>query len=127
MDAQQYAELNSKLDLILSILQKRKRGDTQPSQALADYMELYNRIFCTKRHGNDKTGRQLNARLKEGYTLKDMEQAMVEARKEQRHVETKYKWLTPEFFTRSDKLDMYMPQEEKKEIRKFKTYEDLEQ
>ena len=122
----QYTEIITKLDLILYLLPKKKKGDTPPSQDLATFIGIYNRIFGSQRIGNAKVGRQLNARLKEGYTLKGMEQAMVEARKEQRHIESKYKWLTPEFFTRPDKLDMYMPHETKKEIKKFTTYEDLE-
>ena len=121
-----YDNIISKLDLILFILQKRKKGDVQPSQDLADFIGIYNRVFGSHRLGNAKTGRQLNARLKEGYTLKNMEQAMVEARKEQRHIETKYKWLTPEFFTRPDKLDMYIPQDTRREVKKFTTYEDME-
>jgi len=118
-----------KMDALLYEISQRlapkKKEKPAPTHELTAFMDTYNSIFGTKRNGNAKTARQLNARLKEGYTLCGMGLAMVEARKEQRHIESKYKWLTPEFFTRPDKLDMYMPMDAKKEQKKFTTYDDL--
>ena len=118
-----------KMDALLYEISQRltpkKKAKPAPTHELTAFMDTYNSIFGTKRNGNAKTARQLNARLKEGYTLCGMGLAMVEARKEQRHIESKYKWLTPEFFTRPDKLDMYMPLDAKKEQKKFTTYDDL--
>ena len=114
-------EIAQRIELLVP---KKKAEKPANTQELSAFMETYNRIFKTKRNGNAKVARQLGARLKEGYTLHGMGSAMTEARKEQRHIENNFKWLTPEFFTRPDKLDMYM-RSEIKEQKKFTTYEDM--
>lgn len=48
-----------------------------------------------------------NARLKDGYTKEDIQKAIVGASKSSYHLETNYKHLRPEFFSRADKIDMY--------------------
>ena len=125
MEETQLDRMEGCLLRIEALLAKKGRGhDAPPPAELSAFMDKYNSVFGTKKHGNAKTGRQLSARLKEGYTLQNMESAMKEAKKEKHHADAGFKWLTPEFFTRSDKLDMYMKEEEKKIVR-FKTYEDL--
>lgn len=47
-------------------------------------------------------------RLKEGYSKEDIGNAIVNACKDDYHISTGYKYLTPEFFSRQDKLDKFM-------------------
>ena len=117
-------EITQRLERIASEMPKKKEKK-EPSTDLEPFLTIYNDVFKSKRKGNAKVARQLNARIKEGYALEDMRSAMVEAKKEQRHIENNFKWLTPEFFTRPDKLDLYTKSEVKKEQRKFTTYDDL--
>lgn len=83
-------------------------------------------IFINKTFGRDfktisKAVRaKYNARIKEGYTSENIRDAMLNCKKSPHHIESNYKYCTPEFFSRSDKLDLYssvkkQPQEQPKE------------
>lgn len=78
---------------------------------------------------NDLTGRKFKmvnssvrkkyiARLKEGYTKKDIITAIRNAVKTEFHIQSKFKHLTPEFFSRADIIDKYS---DTMEIQKSKT------
>jgi len=56
---------------------------------------------------NKKVKASFLARLKEGYTKEDIVNAIRNASRDQYHIETNYKYLTPEFFSRADKLDRF--------------------
>ena len=56
----------------------------------------------------NKAKRQLKQRLKEGYSKQDVLKAIKNCAADSYHKETKLKYLTPEFITRSDKLDKYL-------------------
>jgi uncharacterized phage protein (TIGR02220 family) len=56
---------------------------------------------------NEKCKRQLRARLSEGYTKQDIIQAIINCSKDKYHIETGYKYLTLEFITRADKMEMF--------------------
>lgn len=47
------------------------------------------------------------ARLKEGYTKDQIIKAVVNACKDKNHIENGFKYLTPEFFSRPDKIEMH--------------------
>ena len=56
---------------------------------------------------NEATKKKYNARLKEGYTKDDILNAITNAVNSDYHKENGFKYLTPEFFSRADKLNMY--------------------
>ena len=56
---------------------------------------------------NDATEKKYKARLKEGYTKDDILNAIINAVNSDYHKENDFKYLTPEFFSRADKLNMY--------------------
>jgi len=56
----------------------------------------------------DKAKKQFNERLREGFTPAQMLQALKNALQDEFHIKTKFKFLTPEFFTRADKLDKFL-------------------
>lgn len=56
---------------------------------------------------DDKTEKQLNARFKEGFTYDDFKTAIVNCKKDEYHMQNP-QYLTPEFITRSDKLQKYL-------------------
>lgn len=58
--------------------------------------------------GDNKARRQFQARIKDGYKLEDFKKAIENASQDPFHMEKEYRYLTPEFFTRSDKLERYM-------------------
>lgn len=50
---------------------------------------------------------KFNARIKEGFTIEDFKQAVLNAKDDTYHKENGHRWLTPEFFTRSEKLERF--------------------
>ena len=56
---------------------------------------------------NERTKKKYNARLKEGYTKQDILDAVSNSIKSDFHKEKNFKYLTPEFFSRSETLDKY--------------------
>ena len=56
---------------------------------------------------NEPTKKKYDARLKEGYTKDDILKAISNALQSDYHKENNFKYLTPEFFSRADKLNLY--------------------
>lgn len=56
---------------------------------------------------NDNVRKKYKARLKDGYTKEDIQNAIVNACNASYHIENGKQYLTPEFFSRSDTLDKY--------------------
>lgn len=93
------------------------------------FLDRFNEV--TKREGNrrfrvldEKTKKQIRARLKEGYTIDDILTAAKHCFYNKYHQENPHH-LTPEFITRPDKLQKYLVNDEKpSEIEKY-TYDDI--
>jgi hypothetical protein len=76
-------------------------------------VEVFNLIFHKKsRVISETVRRKYRARLKEGYTKKDIVNAMKSAKKDDYHKDTGYKYCTLEFFSRPDKLDRFLNQDQ---------------
>ena len=60
-----------------------------------------------------------NARLKEGYTNKDIQSAIINASKDPFHKENNFKFLTPEYFSRASTLDLHGSKSELTKDRKI--------
>lgn len=76
-------------------------------------LEVYNLIYGTnKKIISESIRKKYRARLKEGYTKKDIVASMKSAKKDDFHKNTlpPFKHLTIEFFSRPDKLDRFMDQ-----------------
>lgn len=89
------------------------------------FIQLFNNLKGTdgKPAGyklNDKVKKQLNARIKEGYTSKDFEKAITNCKRDPYHRENGLKYLTPEFITRPDKLELYLNGSNKPKNQKLK-------
>jgi uncharacterized phage protein (TIGR02220 family) len=54
-----------------------------------------------------KAKKQIADRMKEGYTKEDLKQVLLNAKSDSYHIETKYKYITLEFVTRSDKFERF--------------------
>jgi uncharacterized phage protein (TIGR02220 family) len=76
-----------------------------------DFVKLLSFINSTLSREYKKINKAVQAkyraRLKEGYTKEDIVKAIQNASRDQYHIETNYKYLTPEFFSRADKLDRF--------------------
>jgi uncharacterized phage protein (TIGR02220 family) len=76
-----------------------------------DYLALLG--FINKTFGrrfeviNDKTKRAYKARLKDGYTKEQINDAIKNAAVSKYHKENNYQYCTPEFFSRAETIDKY--------------------
>lgn len=72
------------------------------------FIEKFNGLVNTKHKATDKVKGQFKARIKDGYTLEDMERAIKNARKNEFLMgknDSKVRYLTPSYILREDKLD----------------------
>ena len=71
-------------------------------------IKFYNETFGREiRVVNAKAKKQIAARIKEGYTKEDLMRALLNAKGDSYHIETKYKYITLEFVSRSDKFERF--------------------
>lgn len=91
------------------------KNDKNEKNIFISFSENYRKFINafnekTKRNfkGDSKSQRQFNTRLKEGYTAEQMLQALENARQEKNHIESNFRYLTPEFITRGDKLEKFL-------------------
>lgn len=73
------------------------------------FITLFNKISGREFKNLDtKAKKQLNARIKQGYTSKDFEKAITNLYNDEYHRENGYTHATPEFITREDKLVKFL-------------------
>lgn len=71
-------------------------------------MKFYNETFGRAiRVIPAKAKKQIADRMKEGYTKEDLKQVLLNAKSDSYHIETKYKYISLEFVTRSDKFERF--------------------
>lgn len=90
------------------VLINQNTGVSKKNTDFQSFIDRFNQIKGSQFRGDDKARRQFHARIKSGITIDEMIQALQNAMKDSYHIESKYKHLTPEFFTRSDKLDRFL-------------------
>jgi len=72
-------------------------------------LSVFNSILGKKtRVVPTRAKKQINAALKEGYSKEDIVRAIINASKDQHHIDSNYKYLTLEFITRADKLERFV-------------------
>jgi uncharacterized phage protein (TIGR02220 family) len=83
----------------------------QPDLMYDEYLLMVREVIGRNFKGDPQSRRQFTARTKEGYKIEDFRRAVEAAKKQQNHIDSKFKYLTPEFFTRVAKLNIYAPEE----------------
>ncbi|MBF0651086.1 conserved phage C-terminal domain-containing protein [Dysgonomonas sp. GY75] len=73
-----------------------------------DFINSFNDVKHSGYKPTVKVERQFNARIREGFTVEDMLKALRNAMATDYHKNTGFTYLTPEFFTRSDKIELYI-------------------
>lgn len=92
---------------------KNEKKEEEYNKLYVGFISSFNSIKGSKFRSTDKVRKQFYARLREGFTVDQMLEALRNAMKVKYHIDNKFTYLTPEFFTRSDKIEMYSNQEEK--------------
>ncbi len=71
-------------------------------------INFYNYTFGrTTRTLSTKAKKQIKDRMKEGYTKKDLQQALLNAKNDSYHIETNFRYITLEFISRPDKFERF--------------------
>ena len=71
-------------------------------------INFYNDTFGrTTRTISSKAKKQIKDRMKEGYTKKDLQQALLNAKNDSYHIETNFIYITLEFISRPDKFERF--------------------
>lgn len=94
-----------------------------------ELLEFFNKVTKKKsRTIPEKVKKAFIARLKDGFTKKDISLAIRNCYNDPYHIETNHKHLTLEFISRADKMDKFCNSEDRKENgktnQKFMTYDD---
>jgi uncharacterized phage protein (TIGR02220 family) len=97
-----------------NLFENKEVTDNCNGNLYVTYIRKFNEIRKTKYTAKvEKTKKQFVARLKEGFTLENMLEALKNAMQDKFHIDNSFKFLTPEFFTRSDKIEKYLNQQTK--------------
>jgi hypothetical protein len=80
-----------------------------PENLYVTYIRKFNEIRKTKYSTKvEKVKNQFVARIKQGYTVDLMLEALKNAMLDKFHIDSAFRYLTPEFFTRADKIELYL-------------------
>jgi len=91
------------LDDVLEFLNGKEK---KPRKGYESFIDKFNEVKKSKfEYKDSKAIRQYHALIKAGYTIDQMIIALQNFMKDQYHVDTGFKHLTPEFVTRSDKIE----------------------
>jgi uncharacterized phage protein (TIGR02220 family) len=86
---------------------KEGEKERNGSDAYLFFISEFNRITGKQFRGTKKDEAQYSARVKEGFTLAQFISAITNCKNDKYHIDNP-KYLTPEFITRADKLQMYL-------------------
>ena len=79
----------------------------ESKEKYADFIESVCLITGKSYRGDKKSEGAFNARIKEGYQTEDILEALENAIKQENHIKNSFRYLTPEFITRQDKIELY--------------------
>lgn len=100
-------ESNEAVNVNVNVINNNNTGDESPAIDFLKFIDYFNSFTNRKFRVTDKVKRSLIARSKI-YTKKQIIQAVQNAHKDQFHIETKFKHLTPEFILRTDKIEKFL-------------------
>lgn len=99
----------------------RSENKDEEAPDYVHYLSYLNTLTNKSYKGDKKSRTQFMARIKEGFSLSDFTKAIDNAVASPYHKENLYRWLTPTFFTRADKLDAWLNADTDKGKKKIST------
>ena len=94
-------------DLIVEAVNKDNKEGKKVSGRVAEILPMFNRVF-------DKKSRVMSAKviakykgILKIYSMEDIEKAFTNAKNDDYHKETGYKYCTPEYFSRVEQMDKW--------------------
>lgn len=101
-------------------------SSTEMENEYQQFLEIIRKHTGKNYRGDKASRKKFGARIKEGWKLDEIERAVIAACNTQWHKDSKFHHLTPEFFTRADKLDKFYAQSAPKKQAALR-WEDLEE
>ena len=95
---------------------KKEKQDSNPlndKEKFGRFLKLFNDIAKKNYRGCSKSKRLFKDRIKDGYKYEDFEKAIINLYADDYHKENSFKWATPEFILRSEKIEMYLNKQHK--------------
>ena len=93
------------------LVQEKEKEKEKEESVNVDFdllIKYYNDTFGrTIRTISSKAKKQIKDRMKEGYTKKDLQQALLNAKNDSYHIETNFRYITLEFISRPDKFERF--------------------
>ncbi len=86
---------------------KERNIDISDFDLFEDFIDSCNLILGKNFKQTKNYRTKFEARIKDGYTQGEILGALENAKKQTYHIETNFKYLTPEFITRPDKIELY--------------------
>jgi uncharacterized phage protein (TIGR02220 family) len=83
-------------------------GLSKKNNSYEEFIQMVNRTLDSQFRGDAKSKKSFTARMKDGYTIEQIEIALNAAMQMDIHRQSDFAYLTPEFITRQDKLEMYI-------------------
>ena len=83
-------------------------GLSKKNNSYEEFIQMVNRTLDSQFRGDAKSKKSFTARMKDGYTIEQIEIALKAAMQMDIHRQSEFTYLTPEFITRQDKLEMYV-------------------
>lgn len=90
-----------------SKVKESKVKESKVNHVYSEFISRFNLLTSKQCRGDSKSEKQFNARLKDGYTLEQITQAVTNCLQDEFHKQNPH-YLTPEFITRVDKLEKYI-------------------
>lgn len=87
---------------------KGKETETPPADSYLDFISDFNSLMGTKYKTEKKSKEHFAARIKEGFTRSDFITAIQNAMQDKFQQENSFRYLTPEYITRSNKLQKWL-------------------
>lgn len=88
--------------------EEENRTDNKDKDKAFDTLLLIIKTKLGKNFKSKKEASNFSARLSEGFTIEQFEQAIINIKNDPYHIETGYKHITPEFVCRIDKLEKFI-------------------
>lgn len=82
--------------------------EISPADLYSEFIELMRKYTGRKFRGDAPSRKSFATRIKDGYTMADFEAALKNVQIDDFHKGSGYKYITPEFITREDKLTKFM-------------------
>lgn len=98
---------NNNNNIYIYNTKKKEKLNKKKKEIYKTFISEFNKITGRSFRGDKRSERQFYARLEDGYTLEEFGKAVANCKEDQFH-EQNPQYLTPEFITRSDKLEKFL-------------------